>query len=632
MKEAQFMELNYIKLGNSSGDGDMEKTLYDSNGDGVVDDSERLGGVGPSGYVKEVEREIVSSSIEQTNVKSFRYETILIASNGRTYFVGNYDTIKVLNDATGDIEEASSVSRFSTMGIASNGRTYFLGNDNNGIWVLNDATGKIEQTNITTGTFISMGIASNGRTYFGSSYNNGAMVLNNATGNIEQTNITTGAFLSIGVASNGRTYFGSGGNNNNGIWVLNDATGDIEQTNITTEGFRSMGIASNGRTYFGGNKNVGGIKVLNDATGNIEETNITQLVGFSTIGIASNGRTYFLSDNANSYGIFVLNDATGKIERTNITTGGFLSMGIASDGRTYFGGNRSFSSGIKVLNDATGDIEATNITREGFNSICIASDGRTYFGCDYESGILVLNIVYSDDSFVRKYGEWVDVEEYTKGKLDKAASTDTYESRYFHDDNGEGGHKVSAPDFAVIAALSRTVSSAVQRIVYVINSLNGYGTRLMHTMSKIYYTKGKDGEAFTDDDELATKGDIDHYSTDEMKVGTWIDGKPIYKKTFKIKSPKLVSSNVATDYDTGIFIDVPIRSETVFYHTDPTVNSGNVYYNSALQLRYVAGQYKSNASGNETLRVYVVLPYATSSSAFSECDVYITSYYTKTTD
>jgi hypothetical protein len=120
------------------------------------------------------------------------------------------------------------------------------------------------------------------------------------------------------------------------------------------------------------------------------------------------------------------------------------------------------------------------------------------------------------------------------------------------------------------------------------------------------------------------------YSLDEIKTAdTWIDGKPIYKKTFKIKSPKLVSSTVATDYDTGIFIDVPIRSETVFYHTDPTVNSGNVYYNSAGGLRYMAGQYKSNATNNETLRVYVVLPYATSSSAFSECDVYITSYYTK---
>jgi hypothetical protein len=213
------------------------------------------------------------------------------------------------------------------------------------------------------------------------------------------------------------------------------------------------------------------------------------------------------------------------------------------------------------------------VTSGTYYAIGLGSDGRTYFGGN-TIGIWVLKYTYSSEHYVRHYGEWVDVEEFTGSKLDKEKTTDAYVSKFFHDDGSgvEGGQWVRG-DGAEIGALSRLGNRAVKRLVHVINGLNGLGTRLMHTVSKIYYTKDADGEAYTDADEVATVGDIDRYSNDEVVTGVWIDGKPVYKRTFQwtgVLSPAntdieladleftegntIVKSEVQTPYSGGCII------------------------------------------------------------------------------
>jgi hypothetical protein len=152
--------------GGAGGDG-MKQSVYDSTANGIVDDSERLGGVEASGYVREVpEPVLVSDNIEATNVTGGDWRAIGIGSDGKTYFCCFSGGIKVLNDATGAIENTNITSdSCRAIGIASNGKTYF-GFETTGIKVLNDATGAIENTNITSGYYFAIGIASNGKTYF----------------------------------------------------------------------------------------------------------------------------------------------------------------------------------------------------------------------------------------------------------------------------------------------------------------------------------------------------------------------------------------------------------------------------------------------------------------------------------
>jgi hypothetical protein len=320
-------------------------------------------GVSPevlAGYVKDVPNpEIVSSEIIDTNI----FET------------GSY----------------------GNMGIASNGRTYFFGEYANGIKVLNDTTGIIEDTNITEDYWSGFGIASNGKTYFGG---RGIYVLNDATGEIVDVNAPYGSnFHSMIIASNGKTYFiGS-----NSIYVLNDATGEIVDLNTEeTNRFHSgaAGIASDGRTYFLSNEEYG-IKVLNDTTGIIEDTNITE--GYYSAVFAFNGRTYFTGHN----NIKALNNSTGEIERLNITDSNYF-IGTGSDGKTYFLNLNYY--GIKVLNEATGEIEDTNVQEWETSESAkfgTASDGKTYF---LGLGIKVLQLTYSDEKYVRKHGEWQPVD------------------------------------------------------------------------------------------------------------------------------------------------------------------------------------------------------------------------------
>ncbi|MDR1114628.1 MAG: hypothetical protein LBL33_00455 [Tannerella sp.] len=117
-------------------------------------------------------------------------------------------------------------------------------------------------------------------------------------------------------------------------------------------------------------------------------------------GNSSDGRTYFCGYDS---GIKVLDDATGSIVDTNITSGFYQAVSAGSDKETYFCGG--LDNGIRVLNELTGDIIPTNIMAGSYYAAGTGSDGRTYF-CG-NNGIKILNIVYSGEKYLRKYGKWI---------------------------------------------------------------------------------------------------------------------------------------------------------------------------------------------------------------------------------
>lgn len=48
------------------------------------------------------------------------------------------------------------------------------------------------------------------------------------------------------------------------------------------------------------------------------------------------------------------------------------------------------------------------------------------------------------------------------------------------------------------------------------------------------------------------------YSTDEQIVGTWIDGKPVYEKTFQSTAPSAVNTVSVIEDISSLNVDIPI--------------------------------------------------------------------------
>ena len=77
----------------------------------------------------------------------------------------------------------------------------------------------------------------------------------------------------------------------------------------------------------------------------------------------------------------------------------------------------------------------------------------------------------------------------------------------------------------------------------------GSGQRTLHDIYvTLQYTKASDVAGSGEYNTLAIPNV--HYSTDEQVIGTWIDGKPIYQKTFTSVNIEITNAN--TWYDTGL--------------------------------------------------------------------------------
>lgn len=117
------------------------------------------------------------------------------------------------------------------------------------------------------------------------------------------------------------------------------------------------------------------------------------------------------------------------------------------------------------------------------------------------------------------------------------------------------------------------------------------------------------------------------FSTDEKLVGCWIDGKPVYKKVLKFKTPS--SANTMTYTNIGASVDTAISYYATFKGTAGTwifadSNSDPNGYRASAQVN-------SNSHSSEPNRAVIVFG-ANAISSWFNLDVYFIVYYTKTTD
>ncbi len=111
----------------------------------------------------------------------------------------------------------------------------------------------------------------------------------------------------------------------------------------------------------------------------------------------------------------------------------------------------------------------------------------------------------------------------------------------------------------------------------------------------------------------------DIYSTEERIVGRWIDGKPVYKKTWTFTTPSVyrVWENIGVSVDD---IDNLVESKNSFISRDGGVVTFNYYDTSAIAV------FSYRADG---AKVYLAHP---GGDYFKSCPGYATLWYTKTTD
>lgn len=113
----------------------------------------------------------------------------------------------------------------------------------------------------------------------------------------------------------------------------------------------------------------------------------------------------------------------------------------------------------------------------------------------------------------------------------------------------------------------------------------------------------------------ASGGEI--YSTEETRIGTWIDGKPLYRKT--------VFGKIPDNQKFSVIADIPNIDKIVSWNGG--VNSSNGVFKVPIEhvdsAAYITTVYDKNSGG---------LRAKTTHTAYYNADIYITIEYTKTTD
>lgn len=110
------------------------------------------------------------------------------------------------------------------------------------------------------------------------------------------------------------------------------------------------------------------------------------------------------------------------------------------------------------------------------------------------------------------------------------------------------------------------------------------------------------------------------YSTEEQVVGTWIDGKPLYRRTFQFKTPSTASTTFTSIANTEIQDIENIVS------WNGGINTSNGY---KIPIEHVDSGAQTSIlydSGRHGLRVF------TKHAEYTNSDMFLTIEYTKTTD
>lgn len=109
-----------------------------------------------------------------------------------------------------------------------------------------------------------------------------------------------------------------------------------------------------------------------------------------------------------------------------------------------------------------------------------------------------------------------------------------------------------------------------------------------------------------------------NYSTSETKIGTWIDGKPLYSKTLSLTTPSTTNSTKIADFDKTFIIKK--------YYGNALIAASNqlLPINFYFTNEYNIATYVVNNSGEIYMKI--------GSKAYRNQQVTLTIEYTKTTD
>ena len=120
-----------------------------------------------------------------------------------------------------------------------------------------------------------------------------------------------------------------------------------------------------------------------------------------------------------------------------------------------------------------------------------------------------------------------------------------------------------------------------------------------------------------------TKKTVPKYSTNETVVGTWVDGKPIYRKVFKVPAGFVISNSSYSVFPNAIIKNCDLMISATFMATNglgDTCDTCNYSFYFAMN---TDGHLKALSPRNGT---------DDSIYTNSECKGYVMVEYTKTTD
>ena len=114
----------------------------------------------------------------------------------------------------------------------------------------------------------------------------------------------------------------------------------------------------------------------------------------------------------------------------------------------------------------------------------------------------------------------------------------------------------------------------------------------------------------------------DTYSTEEQRIGTWVDGKPLYRKVISSKLPKVTTEGSYVTKTIPIGVDIDFGFTEKAFYTD--------VYNGRISLPWITGN-------GSVIRGYLDVPgqqisLSSSATDTNEQPVTIIVCYTKATD
>lgn len=171
----------------------------------------------------------------------------------------------------------------------------------------------------------------------------------------------------------------------------------------------------------------------------------------------------------------------------------------------------------------------------------------------------------------------------------------------------------SGNDYSRATTITLTEDTLIHLNIYT----NGSGMVFTNLVVGLQIERGRTATDFeipitpsinVDGETIYTKGQNEEYSTNETRIGTWIDGKPLYRKV--IIYTQAITKNTNFLIDTISNIDTMLPPEIDIRSSSQTNWFGDANYNFTFNTQLPAGEiYLSNNEDWSSPKLIVILKY-----------------------